>query len=144
MFFFFKQKTAYEMRISDWSSDVCSSDLQIREAGYVCSNHLGIGVGTASIKRTGARQPGSQESRIDFQFYKLGRNLLTALNFTLIAHYDPARDIRPLANFGLYLPTVVEPSPNNPALGLVPCSQTEGWPTAQTGGGHCTHHQRVL
>src|SRR3546814_3757414 len=28
MFFFFKQKTAYEMRISDWSSDVCSSDLQ--------------------------------------------------------------------------------------------------------------------
>src|SRR3546814_2339947 len=29
MFFFFKQKTAYEMRISDWSSDVCSSDLGI-------------------------------------------------------------------------------------------------------------------
>src|SRR3546814_6014994 len=28
--FFFKQKTAYEMRISDWSSDVCSSDLDIR------------------------------------------------------------------------------------------------------------------
>src|SRR3546814_7679733 len=28
--FFFKQKTAYEMRISDWSSDVCSSDLEIR------------------------------------------------------------------------------------------------------------------
>src|SRR3546814_7910714 len=31
-FFFFKQKTAYEMRISDWSSDVCSSDLN-RVAG---------------------------------------------------------------------------------------------------------------
>src|SRR3546814_18352636 len=31
-FFFFKQKTAYEMRISDWSSDVCSSDLQ-RQGG---------------------------------------------------------------------------------------------------------------
>src|SRR3546814_3513269 len=29
-FFFFKQKTAYEMRISDWSSDVCSSDLTMR------------------------------------------------------------------------------------------------------------------
>src|SRR3546814_8550129 len=29
MFFFFKQKTAYEMRISDWSSDVCSSDLAV-------------------------------------------------------------------------------------------------------------------
>src|SRR3546814_3688646 len=30
MVFFFKQKTAYEMRISDWSSDVCSSDLKRR------------------------------------------------------------------------------------------------------------------
>src|SRR3546814_1951030 len=30
VFFFFKQKTAYEMRISDWSSDVCSSDLEGR------------------------------------------------------------------------------------------------------------------
>src|SRR3546814_19738038 len=29
LFFFFKQKTAYEMRISDWSSDVCYSDLQV-------------------------------------------------------------------------------------------------------------------
>src|SRR3546814_18889151 len=32
-FFFFKQKTEYEMRISDWSSDVCSSDLPVRELG---------------------------------------------------------------------------------------------------------------
>src|SRR3546814_14687564 len=32
-FFFFKQKTAYEMRISDWSSDVCSSDLADRRFG---------------------------------------------------------------------------------------------------------------
>src|SRR3546814_9395649 len=31
-FFFFKQKTAYEMRISDWSSDVCSSDLLAADA----------------------------------------------------------------------------------------------------------------
>src|SRR3546814_2849968 len=34
-FFFFKQKTAYEMRISDWSSDVCSSDLYLRVIDYV-------------------------------------------------------------------------------------------------------------
>src|SRR3546814_16492742 len=32
-FFFFKQKTAYEMRISDWSSDVCSSDLLEGDVG---------------------------------------------------------------------------------------------------------------
>src|SRR3546814_1089336 len=31
--FFFKQKTAYEMRISDWSSDVCSSDLPLGGSG---------------------------------------------------------------------------------------------------------------
>src|SRR3546814_10371569 len=36
--FFFKQKTAYEMRISDWSSDVCSSDLL---AGFVEHDVLG-------------------------------------------------------------------------------------------------------
>src|SRR3546814_10065771 len=33
--FFFKQKTAYEMRISDWSSDVCSSDLSAASCGRV-------------------------------------------------------------------------------------------------------------
>src|SRR3546814_10865205 len=31
--FFFKQKTAYELRISDWSSDVCSSDLELATLG---------------------------------------------------------------------------------------------------------------
>src|SRR3546814_10984679 len=34
-FFFFKQKTAYEMRISDWSSDVCSSDLEALQSGQL-------------------------------------------------------------------------------------------------------------
>src|SRR3546814_2272287 len=34
VFVFFKQKTAYEMRISDWSSDVCSSDLKDPQWGY--------------------------------------------------------------------------------------------------------------
>src|SRR3546814_2572684 len=50
VFFFFKQKTAYEMRISDWSSDVCSSDLcaalfdgagdRPKAAGEFASDHL--------------------------------------------------------------------------------------------------------
>src|SRR3546814_6665857 len=44
-FFFFKQKTAYEMRISDWSSDVCSSDLLHADrrpdaAGVLAARHL--------------------------------------------------------------------------------------------------------
>src|SRR3546814_7511309 len=42
LFFFFKQKTAYEMRISDWSSDVCSSDLVSAGRG---------GNGVASVHR---------------------------------------------------------------------------------------------
>src|SRR3546814_7864621 len=45
-FFFFKQKTAYEMRISDWSSDVCSSDLtgraRSRIRGLRYQHHQGI------------------------------------------------------------------------------------------------------
>src|SRR3546814_3197970 len=48
IFFFFKQKTAYEMRISDWSSDVCSSDL-----GWMCdvaTAHLLLQVGSASTE----------------------------------------------------------------------------------------------
>src|SRR3546814_7656218 len=36
VFVFFKQKTAYEMRISDWSSDVCSSDL--RDVLWICAS----------------------------------------------------------------------------------------------------------
>src|SRR3546814_11132862 len=36
LFFFFKQKTAYEMRISDWSSDVCSSDLDTGAIELLC------------------------------------------------------------------------------------------------------------
>src|SRR3546814_3638756 len=39
-FFFFKQKTAYDMRISDWSSDVCSSDLSFR-LWYCCNPEWG-------------------------------------------------------------------------------------------------------
>src|SRR3546814_6426202 len=38
-FFFFKQKTAYEMRISDWSSDVCSSDLRPGEGAVEGVGH---------------------------------------------------------------------------------------------------------
>src|SRR3546814_9573207 len=42
-FLFFKQKTAYEMRISDWSSDVCSSDLYV---GADLDDALGNGTDT--------------------------------------------------------------------------------------------------
>src|SRR3546814_3518480 len=45
MFFFYKQKTAYELRISDWSSDVCSSDLEVAFDGVgEHLHHLGADV----------------------------------------------------------------------------------------------------
>src|SRR3546814_6935588 len=47
MFFFFKQKTAYEMRISDWSSDVCSSDLLLED-------FLGLGMSLLTLLIRGA------------------------------------------------------------------------------------------
>src|SRR3546814_16199350 len=43
MIFCFKQKTAYEMRISDWSSDVCSSDLGTLNTGDLSATAAGIG-----------------------------------------------------------------------------------------------------
>src|SRR3546814_19254906 len=54
VFFFFKPKTAYEMRISDWSSDVCSSDLKAlehvgehRKSAAVPAGHLAVADGVA-------------------------------------------------------------------------------------------------
>src|SRR3546814_2720007 len=58
VFFFFKQKTAYDMRISDWSSDVCSSDLAARDGANImppsiaCA-HAGVTTGEwgAALRR---------------------------------------------------------------------------------------------
>src|SRR3546814_349671 len=52
-FFFFKQKTAYEMRISDWSSDVCSSDLR-----HVVAGRLSRLSGRAGLLRLQGGRPG--------------------------------------------------------------------------------------
>src|SRR3546814_11234678 len=49
VFFFFKQKTAYEMRISDWSSDVCSSDLAQRGRASQGLSPAGIAYGYRKV-----------------------------------------------------------------------------------------------
>src|SRR3546814_11426416 len=53
-FFFFKQKTAYEMRISDWSSDVCSSDL----LGVYFEQRYGLGPVGIGVALLGFGIPG--------------------------------------------------------------------------------------
>src|SRR3546814_7204750 len=50
LFFFFKQKTAYEIRISDWSSDVCSSDLF---EGFDGAHDLARGLGADRNRHAG-------------------------------------------------------------------------------------------
>src|SRR3546814_9660042 len=54
-FFFFKQKTAYEMRISDWSSDVCSSDLRFLERRHQLGTHLGRPTVEGGLRRRAER-----------------------------------------------------------------------------------------
>src|SRR3546814_3914317 len=77
-FFFFKQKTAYEMRISDWSSDVCSSDLlELRRANptlgprqlfargmNVGRDHIAATTNTLVLAYAGASLPRSEERRV--------------------------------------------------------------------------------
>src|SRR3546814_6115817 len=78
-FFFFKQKTAYEMRISDWSSDVCSSDLSLdlfggggvaearekpSDSRVICTVGLFQDIGRLRLDRIDLRVQRSEERRV--------------------------------------------------------------------------------
>src|SRR3546814_13340115 len=77
LFFFFKQKTAYEMRISDWSSDVCSSDLSgldsdgARRSGY-------------GLRRVGRAGPHRQ--------LRVGRGVRTVDGAAVVRHRSATRE----------------------------------------------------
>src|SRR3546814_10918146 len=62
--FFFKQNTAYEIRISDWSSDVCSSDLNA-QGDLECDKNRGWAryLGQYTVQRQAHRQPGCSRHR---------------------------------------------------------------------------------
>src|SRR3546814_14716160 len=81
LFFFFKQKTAYEMRISDWSSDVCSSDLNaldsllrqfnlggqpvpVATAPAARSSHAKASAAAAPQARPAAARPAASPARV--------------------------------------------------------------------------------
>src|SRR3546814_7494480 len=92
-FFFFKQKTAYEMRISDWSSDVCSSDLLHRHHLETVGGNLQLGslhqldgfvlhdvslcsLQTVEIHPVPMRRPSHQERKLDAR-NRPARNVLS-------------------------------------------------------------------
>src|SRR3546814_6544712 len=78
LFFFFKQKTAYEMRISDWSSDVCSSDLLVTGLDLV-EEMLKVAAGEKlSIKQKDVQLKGSAiESRIRSEERRVGKECVS-------------------------------------------------------------------
>src|SRR3546814_3852848 len=83
--FFFKQKTAYEMRISDWSSDVCSSDLL---ACNFCQNH-----DISKSREMDRLQAEAQPEAIAATALRLGcRSVAFTYNDPVIFH-EYARDI---------------------------------------------------
>src|SRR3546814_4189613 len=69
VFFFCKQKTAYEMRISDWSSDVCSSDLVARQAGAPAVDGQDVGAVEAAQVEVGDAAPEEAGLRTDDSFH---------------------------------------------------------------------------
>src|SRR3546814_2236850 len=63
--FFFKQKTAYEMRISDWSSDVCSSDLSLIFADAATGPHSPALVSQGRIAAVIAARPQERRAMLE-------------------------------------------------------------------------------
>src|SRR3546814_2977861 len=98
VFFFFKQKTAYELRISDWSSDVCSSDLdrplpehlpRLAIFRMVRSNKYRVRLSSPSIwfpSRSRLRQ-----KRPEGCAYPLGRRFLLCLHLPDVQHRQKSR-----------------------------------------------------
>src|SRR3546814_12207114 len=80
VFFFFKQKTAYEMRISDWSSDVCSSDLARRwfrargQAPHHDRHLCAVGGLLRCLLHAGAEGADADRARFRTGFCKLRRD----------------------------------------------------------------------
>src|SRR3546814_5000649 len=75
--FFFKQKTAYDMRISDWSSDVCSSDLALQGAqvdGLGAGFELELGRDLLDLGQAEELQH-ADVAPADVEFIPLGREL---------------------------------------------------------------------
>src|SRR3546814_2403952 len=96
VFFFFKQKTAYEMRMSDWSSDVCSSDL--RNFGFSWS--LSGFLMTPFMQKAGPEVVGRMRQRVVDELtttfkshYSHEISLVDALSLDTIANYKDRKSV---------------------------------------------------
>src|SRR3546814_3202532 len=97
VFFFFKQKTAYEMRISDWSSDVCSSDLQARARLQDRQRPVSPPLGDVAV------------------VHHLGRRPWAAVQRALLPALPPEGRPRPSSDLGRRLGGVHVPAPQHSA-----------------------------
>src|SRR3546814_6473956 len=88
-FFFFKQKTAYEMRISDWSSDVCSSDLRFGSAGLLPDRTLVLMLPEEDAEKRAAARAGDAFDRFGARDREFHRQVATA--FRSYANQEPDR-----------------------------------------------------
>src|SRR3546814_8253417 len=84
LFFFFKQKTAYEMRISDWSSDVCSSDLETGLCGF--DDYQPLECASRAAIEAELVRPTPDRLLVAVQALREGFTVAEVQNFT---HYDP-------------------------------------------------------
>src|SRR3546814_4216746 len=94
-FFFFKQKTAYEMRISDWSSDVCSSDLVTAIGAEQAFNGL---IAPATVAQTAPEKTGAPQQAPDIG--ALHRRVATGATFEQCADPSCATRNQPFIEIG--------------------------------------------
>src|SRR3546814_166493 len=127
-FFFFKQKTAYEMRISDWSSDVCSSDLLTlfyiagRGVERLAEFH---DVDAALTQRRPERRRGIRGP---------GRHLQLDIAADLLGHDGLLSFCRPFGRLGTSRSNGLKIS--GPAEGYQPSSRAESHPCPMRSGAH--------
>src|SRR3546814_2119806 len=97
VFFFFKQKTAYEMRISDWSSDVCSSDLFLRPILHCPGQHRQPAP-SCSVSKNGGQVPDIISQKLGPRPPKREHAFDPAFEaaFILFAHHQSTHDMRGL------------------------------------------------
>src|SRR3546814_1374437 len=101
LFFFFKQKTAYELRISDWSSDVCSSDLAGPLYGMVLPILISVSVAPGSYLPAATAAAGSDRpaavsnamASLRFMGSSLGDGMAGAFLTPRLLSFEPAPDM---------------------------------------------------